>query len=128
MPLPVVGSIYPWYRTIIGHPQDQKHPVYKAWRDGILKSVEGLQNVIFLSGHDHSLQYLRSYQHHILISGAGSKQNALAKGGELRYGHKIGGFMAVHFYQDNSVIMEVYEVESGVEGRVVYREILKKSV
>ena len=37
LPLPIIGSFYPWYRQIIGHPQDENGRAYTDMRESILK-------------------------------------------------------------------------------------------
>lgn len=110
VPLPLVGSIYPWYRSLIGHSQDLRNKRYRSLADALFEATQDLPNVLFLSGHDHSLQYLRDNQRHIIISGAGSKQNAVAKGKHLVFGHQAGGFVVLDFFSQRRVGLRIYEV------------------
>lgn len=111
VPLPVIGSIYPWYRSFIGHPQDLKHPRYKSLKEAILNDLEYDGELIFLAGHDHNLQYVQSGKNHFLLSGAGAKQNHVADGKSLIYGHKSAGFMRLDFFGDQSAQLSVFEVD-----------------
>lgn len=111
IPLPVVGSIYPWYRTVIGHPQDIKNKRYSSLRDALLHELNYTGDLIFLSGHEHNLQYLMQGKRHFLTSGSGSKQNAIANGKELLYGHKKGGFMQIDYFSGGDIFLTVYEID-----------------
>ena len=111
LPLPVIGSIYPYYRSVIGHPQDIRHKNYTALKRAIMNGVEDDDSLIFLAGHDHNLQYMVKGKHHFLLSGSGSKQNAVANSKDLIYGHKAPGFMQIDFYNDDSVHLTIYEVD-----------------
>ncbi len=111
LPLPVIGSIYPWYRTIFGHHQDLKNPKYHSLRDAILNDLNYPGEVIFLSGHEHNLQYLTEGKMHFIISGSGSKQNGVANDRDLVFGHKEGGFMTLDFYPGGSILLTIYEAD-----------------
>ncbi|MFZ1676144.1 MAG: metallophosphoesterase [Saprospiraceae bacterium] len=111
LPLPLIGSLYPFYRSVIGHSQDLKNHRYKSLRDELIKDLDYDGQMIFLAGHEHCLQYIRMNRDHFLISGAGSKQTAVANSKNLVYGHKIGGFMELDFYPDHQVWLNVYEVD-----------------
>ena len=139
IPLPVIGSIYPWYRQIIGHPQDQTGKELKRLRPIILEKNTSFGQLvgkpIILAGHDHNLQYLDIPEHHyvngkmafapdshpvgsILVSGSGSKENAIANGRYLNWGHRAPGFMQLDFYPDRGIILTVYEVSDIQAGAV----------
>ena len=85
IPLPIIGSIYPLYRQIFGSIQDQAHPQYKAFTEGMMKILEQYPGVIYASGHDHSLQYSVKDSVHYVVSGAGSKTSYVKKKGYAKY-------------------------------------------
>ncbi|HEY3429272.1 MAG TPA: metallophosphoesterase, partial [Cyclobacteriaceae bacterium] len=85
IPLPVVGSLYPLYRQIFGSIQDQAHPQYKAFSEGMMQILEQYPGVIYASGHDHSLQYSVKDSVHYVVSGAGSKTSHVKKKGYAKY-------------------------------------------
>ena len=111
LPLPIIGSIYPYYRSVIGSSQDLPNRRYKSLREAILDDLDYDGEMIFLSGHEHCLQYIIHENDHFLISGAGSKQTEVADHKELVYGHKSGGFMKLDFYRNKVVWLTVYEVD-----------------
>jgi hypothetical protein len=110
IPLPVIGSIYPWSRQIIGHPQDENGKGYKEMTTAIMNKAKD-EHIIFLSGHDHNLQYLKVDEQDILVSGSGSKQNPIANGDELLYGHMAAGFMKLDFYSNGIIDLNIFEVD-----------------
>ena len=127
LPLPVIGSIYPYYRSIFGHPQDTKHKNYRALKDSIISAIDEKEEVIFLAGHDHNLQYLIEGNDHYLLSGGGSKQNPISNAKNLVYGHKAAGFMQLDFFEKEGIRLTVYEVEpdSGSSKTVFSRFIIE---
>ena len=126
LPLPIIGSIYPGYRSLIGHPQDIKHPRYRSLKEAILDSLDYEGSLIILSGHDHNLQYLTSGKHHQLVSGSAAKSNALANGKELMYGHQAPGFMELKFFADRTIELTIFEIDpdSG-DAEIVFRRPLE---
>ena len=56
-PLPVIGSIYPFYRSFFGNIQDIAHPVYQQLKKELLLAMGQYDNLIYVAGHEHNLQY-----------------------------------------------------------------------
>ena len=111
LPLPVIGSIYPYYRSVIGHPQDIQHKNYTSLKKSILSKVADHENVIFLAGHDHNMQYITKGDDHFILSGACSKLNGIANTKDLVYGHKVAGLMQLDFYEGKDVRLTIFEID-----------------
>jgi len=128
IPLPVLGSIMPIYRSIGGIKQDIPHPLYQQLKNGILDMLTQNNHVIFASGHDHSLQYFMQNQHHYIVSGAGSKLDFAKAGGNARLVRSAMGYSVVHFYKNGSAWLDFYTVDqNNPEGELIYRkEIIKR--
>jgi hypothetical protein len=128
LPLPVIGSIFPYYRSIIGHPQDLSNPRYKSLRKALLEGVDYSGEMIFLSGHEHCLQYISKDHFHQIISGSGSKQTPVADDHDLVFGHKSGGLVRIDFYRDKEVRLSIYEADlkAGTFPMVYSRTIIGK--
>ncbi len=73
LPLPIIGSLYPLFRSIAGADQDISNPHYQALQ-GVLLSLfrrhDG--NLVYVSGHDHNLQHIVEGATHLVVSGSGS--------------------------------------------------------
>lgn len=125
LPLPVIGSVYPVYRSFFGHPQDVKHKGYQSLKERIMEEVKDQPEVVFLSGHDHSLQYSTDGVHHHIISGSASKSNAVASHRDLVYGHKAAGFTQLDIYPGR-IRLTVYEIDpvTGIKNKVFNRFIV----
>lgn len=126
IPLPVIGSIYPLYRSGIGSRQDIVHPSYKLMKDNLLKTFEGFSNLIYAAGHEHNLQYVEKNNQHFIISGSGSKTTwtAHTKNASFSYSHK--GFVKLTYFQNGEVWEETFATDSSdAEGKVVFRKKLK---
>src|SRR5690606_13074865 len=59
LPLPVLGSIYPLYRTWFGNIQDTPHPVYRQFRDAKVSLMKNHPDIIDVAGHEHALQHIQ---------------------------------------------------------------------
>lgn len=58
--------------------QDIPQPRYKRIRNKILGVLNKYEGLVYVSGHDHNLQYLKKENNHHLVSGSGSKRSSLS--------------------------------------------------
>ncbi len=110
IPLPVLGSVYPLTRAVFGTIQDLKHPLYQAMMNDIEGVVKGHPNVIFASGHDHSLQLIKDSGYNYIVSGAGSKNSRVSKGRKSLYASPESGFWTLEVSKNKNVRASVYVV------------------
>ena len=80
LPLPVIGSIYPFARKYGGINQDIPHPAYQAYKKGLLDIFSKYPNVIYAAGHEHNLQYFKEGATHFIVSGSGCKTQHVKPG------------------------------------------------
>ncbi|WP_426491943.1 metallophosphoesterase [Hymenobacter sp. 102] len=102
VPLPVIGSLLPLYRKLVGAAEDMAHPRYRRLRRRLLRVLHDFPNVIYAAGHDHNLQYFQRHGGHYLVSGAGSKTAFVQKGGRAAFVHEHTGFFSLDFYPDQT--------------------------
>lgn len=103
--------------------QDIPQPRYKRIRNRILKVMDAYSNIIYVSGHDHNLQYFRKGPNHHLVSGAGSKRSSL---GRDRHGARFMddrnyGFMRLDLMEDGTRQVHVF---GHVTGKVFHSLVL----
>lgn len=122
IPLPVIGSIMPLQRTVRGNIQDIPNIHYQELKNEILGMLGQNKNVIFASGHDHNLQYFQKKGQHFVISGSGSKETHIKKGGDALLASSTVGYSKVHFYKNGEVWLEFIKVdEEHPNGELIYR-------
>ena len=127
-PLPVIGSLYPGYRKVIGSIQDIPHPEYQELRSAVTEITSAHEGIIFASGHEHSLQHFEKGKDHFIISGSGSKSTYARKGLGASFVHQHKGFSRLSYYENGEVWMEMWVPnEDGSSGTVVYRTQLKET-
>lgn len=111
IPLPVVGSIYPLYRTWFGDIQDIPHPKYQAMIGALDGIFERHPNVIQVSGHEHGLFYTREGNKHYIVSGAGAKFTHIKKNNPAAFTYPKQGYAYLDFYEDHRVILKFLDPE-----------------
>ncbi|MDZ7720520.1 MAG: metallophosphoesterase [Balneolaceae bacterium] len=120
---PVFGSIYVAYRNIRGYPQDIAR--YDNLKEGLMKSLEEKEGLIYASGHEHSLQFIpyqngqnRQYQ---LVSGSASKPSFVKKSSGENSTYRGEGFIAIRYFRDQTKRIEFWN-ESG---SIVHQRIIE---
>lgn len=110
IPLPIIGSIYPMTRAIFGTEQDLKHPLYQAMVNEIEAVVKEHPNVIYVAGHDHSLQIIQDSGYNYIVSGGGSKNARVSKSKKSLYISPSCGFITLNISKTKNVVSNVYVV------------------
>lgn len=130
LPLPLVGSIYPVYKSWFGTRQDIVHPDYQALRQVVLDAARQHGHLIFASGHDHSLQYIEADGQSFIVIGSGSKRSVTRPGQGAQFGYGQYGFAQLRIYQNDSAWVEFWSANGagGESGRVVFRKQIKPSL
>jgi len=122
IPLPVIGSLYPFLRNTFLNPEDLKHPLYKEMATKITGVFEGMPNVVYAAGHEHGLQLIKSKQLQI-VSGAGAKHSPNKQGKNSLFHSYLNGFVTADQLADNSMRYEVYTfTETGVQKVFSYQQ------
>lgn len=108
LPLPVIGSVYPLVRGVFGTREDLPHPLYRKMVKGVEEALPAHAPVVFVSGHDHSLQLLKDGQRHYVVSGSGSKENRVKYGKGSVFATHLNGFSVLEVMQDGRVRVQFY--------------------
>ncbi|TGE26089.1 metallophosphoesterase [Hymenobacter aquaticus] len=127
LPLPLLGSLFPVYRQLVGAEEDMAHPPYRKMRRRLLRVLHQFPGVIYAAGHDHNLQYFHYRQGHYLVSGSGSKTAFVQHGGKATFVHEHKGFFGLEFYQNGDVWLRTFEAGATAEagpGAEVFRKQL----
>lgn len=127
IPLPVIGSMYPFFRKYGGTEQDIPHPRAQELINELLKIFNKYDNIIVAAGHDHNLQLHRMEKIIHILSGSGCKINSLKGGDGAEFVVKAKGFVRLLYYPDSEVWAEFWSPEGdGDTGKVWYRTRLYK--
>ena len=122
IPLPVIGSLYPFLRSSFPNPEDLNHPLYKdmiARIDGVFK---GFPNMIHVAGHEHGLQFIKDNQVQV-VSGAGAKHTYAIKGKNSLFADATQGYVIADMLTNNSIRFTYYiDSETGVKQAFIYTQ------
>lgn len=111
IPLPLIGSLYPIYRSVAGSKQDIKNAKNRDLMQSLNDIAKKLQiNVAFASGHEHGMQYFDGNKIKYIVSGGGSRHEYIQKGGKVDYARDARGFARINFYENNESWLEMYTV------------------
>ena len=99
LPLPIIGSLYPVSRQLGVNPQDINHPANKKMRQTFKKIFSQHPNLIYVAGHEHSLQYSYKDSVNYIVSGSGCKTTHLNKK-KLDFGVSELGYAKLDYYDD----------------------------
>jgi DNA repair exonuclease SbcCD nuclease subunit len=112
IPLPVLGSIYPISRSVFGSPQDISYPAYTNMVNKIRAETKLHPNVIYATGHDHSLQLLKDTSHYYIVSGSGCHTSRVEKSKNSLFvnGDSLG-FAVLEVSKNKNVRVKFYTVD-----------------
>src|SRR5690606_16415286 len=126
IPLPILGSILNFIRKTSGvSPQDIQGRQYNALAKRIKTLVQGKDNVIVVSGHDHNLQYIHKDNINQIISGAGSKAEAATTVNPQDFSYGGSGYTVLDVYDTYTCKVTYYAVKDGVENKVFEKYITR---
>ena len=123
-PAPLVGSLKNLLRETTGISNtDIENKFYNELSKYLVAAAQQNDKVIFVSGHDHNLQYIINDQIPQIISGSGSKLNPTrnVKGGQFSYG--VNGYGILDVFEDGSSFLRFIDSNNG---KTVYQQQVLK--
>ncbi|MEP6711242.1 MAG: metallophosphoesterase [Ferruginibacter sp.] len=109
-PLPILGSAYPLTRAVFGTAQDLKHPFYQEMINDVQNVIKGHPNVIYVSGHEHTLQMIQDSGYNYIVSGSGSKTSRVSKSKNTLFASSDNGFVTLEISKNKNVRASFYTV------------------
>lgn len=105
VPLPGVGSLINQVRKTGGvSVQDVQNQRYKELTNRLeALAMVAPANVIFTSGHDHSMQYIENDNYKQIIAGSGSKESPTKLTGDALFVSGKQGYATLDIFNDGSV-------------------------
>ncbi|MDQ6845315.1 MAG: metallophosphoesterase, partial [Bacteroidota bacterium] len=110
IPLPVIGIIYPIARGVFGTPEDLRYPAYANMIAHVQRVARKHQNVIFVGGHEHTLQLIKDSSYYYIVSGAGSKSTRVSNSRKTLYTEQSFGFADLVISKNKNVHIDFYTV------------------
>lgn len=126
IPLPVIGSLYCFYRKRFGSIQDSAHPVYKEFSQGLERIMHNYPGSVYVAGHEHALQYIVKDSVHFIVSGSGSKTQPVKKKGSAVFAEDIRGFVRISIYQRGGLSLSYVRADKAFpRGKTVLSKALQ---
>ena len=125
IPLPVLGTFFNVLRRTTGASiEDQQNKRYNALRKRLITLAQYSEKVIFVSGHEHTLQYIVKENIPQIVSGSGAKQGAsrMLNGSQFSTGQN--GYAELKVFKDGSSQVHFYTIEDKEESLAFTSQVL----
>ncbi|WP_438424024.1 metallophosphoesterase [Aquimarina macrocephali] len=121
IPLPILGSLAVQIRSQGGiSTQDLSNVHYNMLMRRLSTMTRDLDRIVFVSGHEHSLQYINSDGLKQIVSGSGSKVSSVSLGKDGLFAYPGQGFAVLDVYKDGSSNVRFFGNENG-HPKLVYQ-------
>lgn len=126
-PLPVLGTLKNVIRKTSGISNaDLQNKRYNEFKKRLITISQENKKVVFVSGHEHSLQYLVEDNLRQIVSGSGSKVSATRNVGGGQFSYGTSGYARLDVYKDGSSYVRFYSVD---DEKIVYEtKVLQPNV
>lgn len=127
VPMPGLGSVINLARKTSGYStQDIQSRLYNMLSRRIRTMLQDKFNVIVVSGHDHNLQYIEKDNIRQIISGAGSKEEAVRVAGPKDFSYGRNGYTILDVYANGTAKASFFGISDGKEVLLFEKELLVK--
>ena len=110
IPFRLLALAYPIARGVFGTPEDLRYPAYANMIDRVEKIAKQHSNVIFVAGHEHTLQLIKDSSYYYIVSGAGSKSTRVSKSKKTLFYKQSFGFATLEISKNKNVHVDFYTV------------------
>lgn len=129
IPLPIIGTLANILRNTSGiSPQDMNNPLYLELKKRIVTISQKAPKTIFISGHEHNLQYIVNDNKPQIVSGSGSKTNPVRTIGGSKFSYGGLGYAKVTIYKNGASQVFFYNKESNNEHLIFATNIFKADI
>ena len=120
-PLPVLGTFLNLLRKTAGpSSEDLQGKRYRELRNRVVTLAQYSNKVVFVSGHEHSLQYIVEENTPQIVSGAGAKsgETRLINGSKFSTGEK--GYATLEVYTDGSSRVRYFGLDNNNDEKFLF--------
>ncbi|MCL8536816.1 metallophosphoesterase [Chryseobacterium gallinarum] len=127
IPVPVIGSVVNILRSSSGaSPADINNQHYADLANRLKSIVQDKENIIFVSGHDHNLQYHEDRNIRQIISGAGSKVDPSTIAEQTDFSYGGSGFAILNIRKDQSTDVEYFSTKDARLQKLTHISVVSK--
>ncbi len=120
-PLPILGTMANIFRKVSGiSPQDMNNPLYLELKKRLVTLSQKHEKLVFISGHEHNLQYIVKDNKPQIVSGSGSKTSGARaiNGGKFSYGGL--GYAKIEIFKNGETWVSFY-TEKNNKQQLLYK-------
>ncbi len=126
-PLPILGSLAAQLRTQGGvSTQDRFNERYNELMQRIETLALDYNNIVFTSGHEHTLQYIEDNGIKQIVSGSGAKEAVVALNNNGLFAYGKQGFAQLNIYKDGSSWVSFYGEDNGEPKLLYTKQVFEK--
>lgn len=107
IPLPVLGSLYPFLRKTFPPAQDPGNVLYRDMKNTVNDILKTHPSVIHVSGHEHTLQLIQGAVLQV-VSGAGCKHTPVRMGKGSLYAADSSGYVLADVMTNKNVNLSFF--------------------
>ncbi len=123
IPLPILSSLVVQIRSQGGvSVQDRYNELYNNFMNKLQELAKHNQRLVFVSGHDHNLQYIEKDGFSQIVSGAGSKESYAATGKDGFFSTGAQGFAVLDVFKDGSSWVRYYVKGEGFKPDLIFQK------
>ncbi|WP_298370138.1 metallophosphoesterase [uncultured Lutibacter sp.] len=128
IPLPILGSVANIIRKTSGiSPQDMNNPIYLELKKRLVTISRTAEKTLFVSGHEHNLQYIIKDGLRQIVSGGGSKINPVRTINGSRFSFGGLGYAKVDIFKNGASIVSFFTEENNEQKLIYSTEIFPSS-
>lgn len=113
VPMPAIGSLYPFFRSTFTTPTNLKHPLYKDMVKNIDDVFSNFPNLVHVSGRDDGLQLIKDKKLQV-VSGEGNSHANTRKGKHTLFADARPGYTIIDILENNNLQFIFYNDNDGI--------------
>lgn len=128
IPMPVLASLVVQIRSQGGvSVQDRYNELYNNFMNELKVLAKNNERIVFVSGHDHNLQYIENDGLKQIVSGAGSKDSYAAIGETGYFSTGMQGFAVLDIFKNGSSWVQYFVADENLEPKLIFqKEVITK--
>jgi hypothetical protein len=120
---PLFGSLHVLFKNVVGYADDFANPTYKSLIRGLRTIFKGNQDIVYVSSHESSLQFIKNDNIYQIISGTGSSAKYV-KSTNQAFTKNASGYMKLIIYMNNEIWLECWEVKEDLSREKILESYL----
>jgi len=123
IPMPILASLIVQIRSQGGvSVQDRYNELYNNFMTRLQQMATNNKRIVFVSGHDHNLQYIERDGFRQIVSGAGSKESYAATGRDGYFSTGEQGFAVLDVFTDGSSWVRYYIADKDLQPKLIFQK------